>query len=320
MSTFRWPELRVEDWEDTRDTLHLWMQILGKVQLVSTSLVNHWWNVSFEVSARGLRTHLMRGPEAEVDGELDFVEHRLVLRSTNGEQREIALEPKTVAAFWQEVQEALPQLGAECSIDARPNELATAIPFAEDTEHKSYDAASANAFWRQLVSAENVFSAWRAGFAGKDSPVQVFWGSMDLACARFSGRPAPKHTGSVPNCPPWVMQEAESRENSAAGFWPGGSSEGTFYAYVYPEPDGYRDGDLSPATFDTELGEWVLPYETVRTSDDPDQTLMDFLDRTYAKAADLAGWDRKLLEVDPHRLDRYLYPRGEKHWPRSAKS
>lgn len=311
-----WPELRVDDWADTRDTLHLWLQIVGKVEMVSTSLINHWWNVTYEVSARGLRTRLMRGHADEFDAEFDFVDHELVFRSSNGARQVVRLEPKTTAQFYSEVQAALDALPARCEIAASPNEVESAVPFYEDTTHKSYDAAAVSTFWRQLLRIDHVFSAWRAGFAGKDSPVQVYWGSMDLSCARFSGREAPPHQGNPPNCPPWVMAEAESRENAAAGFWPGGSAEGTFYAYVYPEPEGYRDADFSPATWDTELGEWVLPYETVRTSPDPDQVLLHFLERTYARAADLGKWDRELLEVDPHRLDSHIYAPSAPSWPR----
>lgn len=223
----------------------------------------------------------------------------------------MALEPKTVAQFWSEVQTAFDEMGIDRAIWASPNEVSPSIPFSEDTEHKSYDAAAVETFFGQLLSAEHVFSEWRAGFAGKDSPVQVFWGSFDLSCARFSGRDAPPHKADPPSCPPWVMAEAESRETSAAGFWPGGSSEGTFYAYVYPEPDGYREASLPVGHFDTDLGEWVLPYEEVRKASDPDTTLMSFLEGTYALAADLGKWDRTMLEVDPHRLDSRIYHRNE---------
>lgn len=303
----RWPKLRVDDWTDTRETLHMWLQIVGKIQMVSTPLVNHWWNVTFEVSARGLRTRLLRTPTTAFDMEFDFVDHQLVLRSTSGATATVALEPKTVAEFFAQTQAALAQVGGECLILASPNEVSPAIPFAQDITHKSYDAAAVTAFWGQLVSIEQVFSAWRSSFAGKDSPVQLFWGSLDLSITRYSGRGAPPHTGAPANCPPWVMTEAESRENAAAGFWAGGSAEGTFYAYAYPEPAGYREGDLAPGRFDSKLGEWVLDYQDVRTSSDPDQTLLDFLNGTYALVADLASWDRSLLEVDPHRLDTHIY-------------
>ena len=303
-----WPKLEIDGWTDTRETLHMWLQIVGKVQMVSTALINHWWNVTFEISARGLRTRLMRTPSSNgFDAEFDFIDHVLLVRDTLGNRQTVTLEPKTVAEFWAQVQQALAHLSIEPVIVPVPNEVADAVPFAEDTEHKTYDATAVNTFWRQLLTIERVFADWRAGFAGKDSPVQVFWGSMDLSCVRFSGRDAPPHTGSVPNCPPWVMAEAESRENSAAGFWPGGSAEGTFYAYAYPEPEGYRDTTLTAGTFDDNVGEWVLPYEQVRTSSDPGATLRTFLDETYVAAAVKGNWDRALFDVNPHRLDKHIY-------------
>lgn len=307
MSTSSWPALKVDDWKDTRDTLHMWLQIIGKVQMVSTPLVNHWWNVAYEVSARGLRTRIARGPNHDFDTEFDLLDHRLVIRDASGGHRTIALEPKTVAQFYSEVQDALGGLGVGCDIDPRPNEVDPAIPFAEDTEHKSYDADAVTLWWRQLLAADRVFSLWRAGFAGKDSPVQLFWGSMDLSCTRYSGRTAPPHTGGgPPSCPPWVMAEAESRENAAAGFWPGGSAEGSFYAYAYPTPDGYDKAAVSPGYIDDQLGEWILPYEEVRRSPDPDAALLAFLNSSYDAEADLATWDRALLDVNPHRLDNKL--------------
>lgn len=311
-----WPSLTVDSWEDTRDTLHMWLQIIGKVQMVSTSLVNHWWNVSYEISARGLRTRLMWSEDTAFDAEFDFIDHELVLRNTDGRRSSVALAPKTVADFWAEVQDALGQIGVDATIVAHPNEVNPSIPFAQDTEHKSYDAEAVTTFWRQLLRMEQVFGAWRAAFIGKDSPVQLFWGSMDLSVTRFSGRGAPQHTGSVPACPPWVMEEAENRENVAVGFWAGApGKEGTFYAYVYPEPEGYRDATLTHGTFDDSLGEWVLPYEEVRTSEDPVATLLTFLNETYALAADLGKWDRDQLEINPHRLDEHIYGRHDVGWP-----
>lgn len=303
-----WPQLQLDSWTDTRETLHMWLQIVGKIEMVSSALINHWWNVTFEPSARGLRTHLMRTPSATAfDAEFDFVDHVLLFRDSAGNRQTVALEPKTVAEFWAQVQQALGQLSIDPVIVPVPNEVADALPFAADTKHRSYDATAVNTFWRQLLAAERVFADWRAGFAGKSSPVQLFWGSLDLSCVRFSGRGAPPHAGPVPNCPPRVMVEAESRENSAAGFWPGGPGEGTFYAYAYPEPSGYRDGALSAGSFDESLGEWVLPYEQVRTSADPDAMLRTFLDETYRLAADHGSWDRTLLEINPHRLDAHIY-------------
>lgn len=304
-ATQTWPSLRLDDWTKTRETLHMWLQIVGKIELVTTSLINHWWNVSFEVSARGLRTRLMHDRDRQFDAEFDFVDHQLVFRAVDGKTASVALESRSVADFYDAVNAALAELTVECRIFTTPNEVSPAIPFPDNTEVHPYDEAAANTFWRQLVQMERVFSYWRSGFAGKDSPVQVFWGSLDLACARYSGRPAPPHEGAPPNCPQFVMNEAEDRENASAGYWPGGGGEGIFYAYTYPEPDGYRTAQVSVGTFDDELGEWILPYETVRTAADPDQMLLTFLNETYAVAADLAHWDRHLFDVDPHRLDKH---------------
>lgn len=304
----RWPSLTVDSWTDTRTTLHMWLQIVGKIQLVSSPLVNHWWNVAFEVSARGLRSRLLRQSHDAFDAEFDFIDHRLVLRTAAGGVRAVELKPRTVADFYAAVLAALAELHLDCVIIASPNEVSPAIPFAEDTTQSAYDAASVSTFWGQLLSAEHVFRGWRAGFAGKDSPVQVFWGSMDLSCVRYSGRLAPAWDGTPPPaCPRWVMAEAESRENSAAGFSAGGGAEGAFYAYALPEPAGYASGTVSVGHYDASMGEWILPYEDVRTAADPDATLLTFLNETYALAANLGGWDRATLEVNPHRLDAEIF-------------
>lgn len=308
--TTTWPALRVDSWTDTRETLHMWLQIVGKIELSSTTLINHWWNVTYEVSARGLRTRLMHNRGRTVDAEFDFIDHELVLRTTDGGRRAIDLRPRTVADFYEATMAALAELHLDCIIVARPNEVAPSVPFAEDTEHHSYDPEAAHAFWRQLVAVTGVFEYWRAGFAGKDSPVQLFWGSMDLSVVRYSGRVAPEWEGTPPpSCPGWVMREAESRQNASAGFWAGGSAEGSFYAYANPTPAGYDQGTVSVGRFDKDLGEWILPYEQVRTSADPEKTLLTFLNETYAIAADLAEWDRKILDVNPNRLDAEIFGR-----------
>lgn len=307
MDTPQWPKLLTDSWTDTRETFHMWTQIVGKIQMVGTPLVNHWWNVTFDVTARGLGTRLIPYHGRGFDMEFDFLDQQLVLRCTDGGRATVALEPKTVADFFAETLDALKKLDVGAEIIPAPNEVEPAIPFAEDTEHKSYDAEAMRTFWAQLVQINRVFEYYRAWFVGKASPVQLFWGSLDLSVTRYSGRGAPPHTGSVPNCAPFVMQEAESRENAAAGFWAGGT-EGMFYAYVYPVPDGYADAKVQPdgAHYDAELGEFVMPYEVVRESADPDATLLAFLDSTYAAAADLGRWDRKMLEENPDRLDRYI--------------
>jgi hypothetical protein len=304
--TSAWPALRVDDWTDTRDTLHMWTQIVGKVRLVSTPLVNHWWQSTLYVSPRGLTTSAIPHGEAGVfDLELDFVDEQLVIRTSAGGRRLVHLEPKTVADFHAETMAALAELGIEVEIQARPNEVDPSIPFAEDRVHASYDADAVRTYWRQLVDASRVMNEFRARYVGKVSPVHYFWGSPDLACTRFSGRTAPTHGGGAPNCGDWVMVEGYSHELSSCGFWAGGGEEGAFYAYAYPEPDGFGDRVVTPdgAFYSQENGQFLLPYEVVRTAPDPDACLMGFLQTTYEAAADLGGWDRAALEIDPTRWD-----------------
>jgi hypothetical protein len=290
-----WPRLRVADWTDTRDTLHMWTQIVGKVRMAYAPPVNHWWHVTLYPTARGLTTSAVPHGTGVFDIEFDFLDHRLRLRTSDGGSREVALEPKSVATFYGETFEALAALGLEPRIRPVPNEVERAVPFAEDHEHKSYDGAAAQLFWRQLVQAERVLGRFRSEFVGKASPVHFFWGAMDLAYTRFSGAVAPQHPGGAPNCPPWVMHEGYSHELASFGFWPGGGEEGAFYAYAYPEPPGYAE---STAPFYNEsMKECVLPYETVADSADPDATLTEFLRTTYAAAADLANWDRPALDA-----------------------
>lgn len=287
-----WPTLVVEDWQDTRDTVHLWTQIVGKVKLAATPMVNHWWNVPLYVDARGLTTSLMTWRSTTFDVSFDFVEHALTIRVIDGRSQTMALEPRSVADFHAEFRRRLDDLGIDVPISATPVEIVDAIPFAADTTHASYDAAAMTDFWRSLVSADRVMSAFRADFTGKNSPVHFFWGAFDLAVTRFSGRSAPPHPGGVPNCPDWVMTEAYSEEVSSAGYWPGGAEEGIFYSYAYPQPVGFDTADLGVdgAYFDTDLGEFVLPYRTVRTAPEPESLLRAFLDATAAAARELAAW------------------------------
>ncbi|EST37678.1 hypothetical protein N566_11680 [Streptomycetaceae bacterium MP113-05] len=300
-----WPRLRVDEWPETRDTLHMWTQIVGKVRLAHAPLVNHWWQVTLYVSPRGLTTSAVPYRDGAFDIEFDFVDHRLVVRSSDGGTRHVTLEPKTVARFHAETMNALAELGIDAPIQARPNEVEPAIPFAEDDRHSSYDPRAAHLFWRQLLQADRVMGAFRTYFAGKVSPVHFFWGAMDLACTRFSGRPAPPHPGGAPNCGDWVMVEGYSRELSSCGFWPGGGEEGAFYAYAYPEPDGFAQHPVRPgeAYYSTENGQFLLPYEAVREAVDPDRALMEFLHTTYEAAAERGAWARAALEEDPHRWD-----------------
>ena len=297
-----WPALRVDDWEPTRRSLHMWSQIVGKVRLAHAPLVNHWWQVPLYVSPRGLTTSAMPAGTDTFDMEFDFVDHVLVVRVSNGGYATIDLRDISVAGFHRAVLETLGGLGIEVTISGRPNEVDPAIPFAEDT-HTGYDPAAANAFWRQLVQADRVIGRFRARFVGKVSPVHFFWGSFDLACTRFSGALAPRHPGGAPNCGDWVMEEGYSHELSSCGFWPGGAAEGAFYSYAYPEPDGFATAaDPPPGVFyDKDLRQYLLPYDVARQAEDPDTTVMDFLEFTYAAAADSMGWDRQALEADPER-------------------
>jgi len=287
-----WPELVVADWQDTRDTVHLWTQIVGKVRMATSPHINHWWHVPLYVDARGLTTSLMPHGSRGFEISFDFIVHRLYIRATDGSSRSMALEPRSVADFYTEFCAHLEALDLAVAISASPVEVVDAIPFAEDTTHASYDAQAMSDFWTSLVSAHRVFSAFRGDFRGKSSPVHFFWGAFDLAVTRFSGRAATPHPGGVPNCPDWVMTEAYSDEVSSAGYWPGGADEGVFYSYAYPQPPGFETAAVTPAEayFDSGLGEFVLPYRSVRTAADPDALLREFLDSTAAIAQQLASW------------------------------
>ena len=305
--TNAWPSLRVDDWAPTRDTLHMWTQIVGKVRLAHSPMVNHWWQVTLYVTPRGLTTLAIPRATEAFSIEFDFIDHRLLIGSSTGAIRTVALEPKSVAEFYSQTMQALDELGLPTHIQSRPNEVDPALPFAEDSQHASYDRGAANLFWCHLLQANRVLGQVRSRFIGKVSPVHFFWGAMDLACTRFSGRNAPRHPGGAPNVGDWVMVEGYSRELSSCGFWPGGGDEGAFYAYAYPEPDGFADHPVSPAEahYSKDLSEYVLPYEVVRQAADPDQTLLDFLQDTYEAAAIHAGWDRSALECDPNRWSAY---------------
>jgi len=287
-----WPALPLADWQDTRDTLHLWTQMVGKVRLALAPAVNHWWQVPLYVDARGLTTSLMpyRGMGLEIV--FDLTAHELQLLTTRGERRRMTLEPRSVADFAAEFRAHLTGLGVEVPINPMPVEIVDAIPFDRDTVHASYDADAVHRFWTSLVSAHRVLSEFRGGWRGKASPVHFFWGAFDLAVTRFSGRPATPHPGGVPHCPDWVMTEAYSDEVSSCGYWPGGADEGVFYAYAYPEPAGYRQTRVQPAgaSFDEALGEFVLPYADVRQAADPDAHLLRFLTSTHQAAVAPAHW------------------------------
>jgi Family of unknown function (DUF5996) len=294
-----WPALPVAEWQDTRDTLHLWTQVVGKVSLARTPLVNHWWNATLHVTAQGLTTPLLAdATRGGFQMTFDFLDHRLDIVTTDGRRRAVPLEPRSVADFHAEVMSRLDELGLHTAIWPVPVEIEGAIPFPDDHEHASYDGEAARRFWWSLVQSDRVMRAFRSRFVGKASPVHFFWGAFDLATTRFSGRTAPPHPGQAPNCGPHVMREAYSHEVSSCGYWPGGSEEGTYYAYAYPEPAGFRDRPAAPnaARYDTDLAEFVLPYQAVRTAPDPDAALMGFLQSTYEAAADPGRWPRLELE------------------------
>ena len=295
-----WPKLPYTEWTDTLATLHRWTQIVGKLRLTLSPWLNQSWHVTSYVTARGMTTSAIPCGSRLFQIEFDFIDHALNIVVSDGQTRTLPLKPQTVADFYHELMASLDSLGISAQIHAAPNEVEEAIPFAEDTIHKAYDKQQANLLWQALLQSARVFGQFRARFTGKCSPVHFFWGAFDLAVTRFSGRPAPAHPGGVPNCPNWVMVEAYSEEVSSAGFWPGNAEapEPIFYSYIYPTPDGFADSAVRPdaAFWLADLGEFALPYEAVRGSDDPDATLTEFLQSTYAAAADMAGWDRARLE------------------------
>jgi hypothetical protein len=294
-----WPDLNFASWRDTAATLQLWTQIVGKVRLQLTPWVNHSWQVPLYVTARGLGTSPIPFAEQLLEIEFDFLSQQLLLRTSAGAQRALALEPRSVADFYVRVLGLLHELGVLVSINDLPSELEHPVRFPEDHVHASYDAAAAQRFWRVLVASTRVFSHFRSGFLGKVSPVHFFWGSFDLAVTRFSGRRAPLHPGGVPGLPDAVAREAYSHEVSSAGFWPGNDAfpHAAFYSYAYPEPAGFRERPVTRgAHYEAKLGEFVLPYEVVRASAAPEDALLEFLSMTYAAAADCGRWDRAALE------------------------
>jgi hypothetical protein len=294
-----WPALPQSAWSETCATLQLWTQIVGKVRLALMPAINHTWNVTLYPSVRGLSTSIMPYGTRTLQIDFDFLNHVLQLETSEGRSKTIPLQPMTVAAFYGKVMTALDDLDAPIRIWPVPVEVSGPIPFAQDHTHKSYDPEYVQRFWRILLQATRVFTIFRARFLGKVSAVHLFWGALDLACTRFSGRAAPQHPG-VPGLADHVTRDAYSHEVSSCGFWPGAPGiEPFFYSYAYPEPSGYRESSILPelATFDTKMGEFVLPYEAMRNSPDPDSALLQFLESTYDAAADCGRWDRRALEV-----------------------
>jgi len=294
-----WPALPQAAWSETCVTLQLWMQIVGKIRLALMPAINHTWSVTLYPTVCGLTTSPMPHGNQMLQIDFDFIDHNLLLRTDGGSRRTIPLRPMTVAAFHQQVMTALDDLKTPVHIWPVPVEIANPIPFETDQTHQSYDPEYAHRFWRILLQTTRVFTIFRARFTGKVSPIHLFWGALDLACTRFSGRPAPEHP-SMAGLPDRVTRDAYSHEVSSCGFWPGAPGmEPFFYSYAYPEPPGYAETVIGPAQarFDKNFGEFILPYEALRTAPDPDLALLQFLQSAYEAAANCAHWDRAALEV-----------------------
>jgi hypothetical protein len=297
ISAEAWPALPLEGWQDTYATLHMWTQIVGKIRKTLTPLLNHWWNVTLYVTGRGLTTSPIPYGAGTFEIIFDFIDHQLYITTSGGPTKRLALAPRSVAAFYRQVMDALSALGIEVQIHASPDEVANPIPFAEDETHKSYDPEYAHRFWRVLASTDCVFKEFRGRFIGKCSPVHFFWGSFDLAVTRFSGRRAPERPGAD-----YVTREAYSHEAISAGFWPGGGEiKGpAFYAYAAPEPEGFKAQVVRPAAafYHAGMSEFFLMYDDVRAAESPEAMLLDFLQSTYEAGATLGKWDRAALERD----------------------
>ncbi len=295
-----WPELPSTEWTDTLATLHRWSQIIGKVRLERTPWINHSWHLPLYLTTRGLGTSPIPAGARSFEMDFDFQAHRLEIRVSDGTDASVELRPRSVADFYREVMEQLDALGLHTEIDTVPSEIPDGVPFEQDEGHASYDADAVQALWRALLSSHTVFQQFRARFIGKVSPVHFFWGSFDLAVTRFSGREAPPHPAGIPALPDWVAREAYSHEVSSLGFWPGNAENPTpvFYSYAYPGPEGFKEAAVGPeaAFWFEDLGEFLLPYEAVRTAPDPAKALMTFAQESYEAAADLGGWDRGALE------------------------
>jgi Family of unknown function (DUF5996) len=292
-ATDAWPSLSVNEWQDTYATLHMWTQIVGKIRLTQAPLENHWWNSVLYVTSRGLTTSPIPYDIRTFQIDFDFIDHRLLIQTSGGEIKSLALAPRSVADFYGELTDTLRSLGMEVRIHAKPDEVAEPIPFAEDRKHASYDAECANRFWRILIQADRVFKRFRSRFIGKCSPVQFFWGSFDLAVTRFSGRRAPARPGADA-----ITREAYSHEVISHGFWPGGGAveSPVFYSYTAPAPPGLEKEPIHPGQYSSDMSEFILPYDYVRQAASPDESLLEFMQSTYEAGARLANWNRAALE------------------------
>jgi len=298
-----WPTLQIPGWQETRATMHMWTQIVGKTRLALAPFQNHWWHVPLYLSSRGLTTSAVPWRDHTLELEFDLVRHVLEMRSSLGQSAAIPLASRPVAHFFRDYLELLESFNVRAKFLKRPVEVRESIYFEQDFKHRTYDPEWANALWRVLMHTRNVFEQFRGEFVGKASPVHFFWGSFDLAASRFSGRPAPRHPGGAPNCANWVMEEAYSHEVSSAGFWPGDETfpEAILYSYAYPEPEGFAGAAVGPreARYDGNLREFVLRYEQLRLAESPEEKLLEFLRSTYVAAATLGRWDREALERAP---------------------
>jgi hypothetical protein len=297
-----WPQLQFDKLKDTIATVQLWTQIVGKIRLANTPWLNHSWHVTLYINARGLTTGSIPYQDGIFQIDFDFISHKLIITTSTGDIENIDLQQRTVASFYKELFEKLTILGINVTIHSSPNEIDPAIPFAEDEVHKTYDKEQIGLFFNALLKVSTIFTKFRANFRGKCSPVHFFWGAFDLAVTRFSGRSAPKHPGGAPNMPDDVMQEAYSHEVSSCGFWPGSEQfpHPAFYAYCYPTPPAFSQQPVEPAEafYSTDMGEFFLKYDDVRKADNPETTLLSFLETTYIAAAKTGNWDRKNLECD----------------------
>jgi uncharacterized protein DUF5996 len=295
-----WPALPFSEWQATAETLHMWTQIVGKVRLTLTPWINHSWHVTLYVTSRGLTTSPIPHGFDTFEIDFDFIDHELRILKSDGAVRVLKLRPQSVAEFYKTVMSALDELSLHVKIDTTPNEIADPIPFDRDEAHRSYDPEYANRFWRVLLQSARVLTKFRSRFCGKCSPVHFFWGSFDLAVTRFSGRAAPPHPGGIPHLPDRVTREAYAQEVSSVGFWPGNAASPTpiFYSYAYPEPTGFAQAKVRPAeaAYLTQLHEFILPYDAVRTASSPDDVLLDFAQSVYDAASTLGNWDRAALE------------------------
>ena len=300
-----WPDLSAFDLRPTADALHLWSQVVGKVRLMLTPWINHSWQATFYLSCRGFTTGPIFGDGRAFEMEFDLLSDLLRIDTADGEARRVKLEAQSVAAFYEATMAALAELGLAVDIHRMPCEIPDAVAFDEDHAQRAFDPNTARAYWHAMLQVQRVFLLFRSRFVGKCSPIHLFWGSFDLAVTRFSGRDAPPHPGGMPHVPNAVAREAYSREVSSAGFWPG-IDRPAFYSYAYPAPDGFGLARIEPeaATFDTQLGEFLLPYDAVRSSTDPDTALLAFLQSTYEAAANLAHWERSRLERAQGKLGR----------------